>query len=225
MKSDYTVKGNLANMLKFRLDSTKWTPSNPRCLGFEASIDTCSDPEATKIGSRPIIYDLMWEREGRTLIGSWDSLRFDKPAVITGIAKLDPSFDATEVGKTEGIEFSEPEIAEVRRTEAAERLEIIDRAKELIDRSREILANPEVREAVMEMAGEEMEKAGFGKIPAIRPSCLPPIPFYYEAHGRANAIKDLLEVAAMPNASEHVKGFCLAAADLIATRELPPDKE
>jgi hypothetical protein len=172
-KADYTAKGNQVNMLKFRLDSTKWTPSNPGCLGFDASIETCSDPEATKIGSRPLIYDLMWEGEGRTFIGPWDSLRFDKPAVITGIAQLDPSFDVPEVAKTEGIEFSEPEIAEVRRTE----------------------------------------------IPIV-PSISRSIPYYARAAGRAIAIKDLLEAAAMPNASAKVREFCLAVADVIAAENI-----
>jgi hypothetical protein len=212
-KADYMAKGGFANMLKFRLDSTKWTPSNPGCLGFDASIDTCSDPEATKIGSRPLIYDLMWEGEGRSFIGPWDSLRFDKPAVITGIARLDPSFDVAKVAKAEGIEFSEPELAEVRRTEIpidpmkdAEKQEIIDRAKEL-------LTVPEVREAITELANEELRNRGV-------PLTMPSVPYYAKTVGRAIAIKELLGVAAMPNASAKVREFCLAVADKIASQDI-----
>ncbi len=99
-KADYTPKGNQANMMKFRLDSQRWTPSNPGCLGFDASEDPMEKGGSPKF------------------IGAWDPLHFNLPTVITGIAQLDPSFDPVEVGKKEGIEFSEPEIAEVRRTGA-----------------------------------------------------------------------------------------------------------
>jgi hypothetical protein len=172
-KTDYTVKGGFANMLKFRLDSTKWTPSNPGCLGFDASIETCSHPNQCKIGGRSLVNDPLWTDEGRTYVGAWDSVRFTAPAVITGIAQLDPSFDAAEVAKTEGIEFSEPEIAEVRRTE----------------------------------------------IPIV-PSISRSIPYYARAAGRAIAIKDLLEAAAMANASAKVREFCLAVADVIAAENI-----
>jgi hypothetical protein len=172
-KTDYTAKGGFANMLKFRLDSTKWTPSNPGCLGFDASIETCSDPVGTRIGGRSLIYDPGWKGEGLTFISANDSLRFTGPAVITGIARLDPSLDVAEVGKTEGIEFSEPEIAKVQRTE----------------------------------------------IPIV-PSISRSIPYYARAAGRAIAIKDLLEAAAMANASAKVREFCLAVADVIAAENI-----
>jgi len=220
-KADYTVGGPLANMLKFRLDSTKWTPSNPGCLGFDASIETCSDPIGTRIGGRPLVNDPVWADEGRTYVGAWDSVRFTAPTVITGIAQLDSRYDVAKVGKTEGIEFSEPGLAEVRRTEIpidfaknAEKQEIINRAKEL-------LTVPEVREVITTLADEELRNRGI-------PLAMPSIPFYVEADGRARAIKDLLEAAAMPNASTPVKGFCAWAADAIAIRAiktLDPDRE
>jgi hypothetical protein len=83
-----------------------------------------------------------------------------------------------EVGKTEGIEFSEPEIAKVQRTE----------------------------------------------IPIV-PSISRSIPYYARAAGRAIAIKDLLEAAALPNASYEVREFCLAVADKIASQDLNLDEE
>jgi len=217
-KADYRVAGPLANMLKFRLDSAKWTPSNPGCLGFDASIETCSDPEATKIGGRSLVNDLVWTADGLTCVGAWDSLRFNKPTVIAGIARLDPSFDVAKVAKAEGIEFSEPELAEVRRTEIpidpmkdAEKQEIIDRAKEL-------LTVPEVREAITDLANEELRNRGV-------PLTMCPIPFYAKAAGRAIAIKELLGVAAMANASEKVCEFCLAVADEIASQDVNLDEE
>jgi len=212
-KADYTVGGPLANMLKFRLDSTKWTPSNPGCLGFDASIETCSDPIGTRIGGRPLVNDPVWADEGRTYVGAWDSVRFTAPTVITGIAQLDSRYDVAKVAKAEGIEFSEPELAEVRRTEIpidpmkdAEKQEIIDRAKEL-------LGNSAVREAITDLANEELRNRGV-------PLTMRPIPFYAKAAGRAIAIKELLGVAAMANASAKVREFCLAVVDVIAAENI-----
>jgi hypothetical protein len=50
---DYSKKVHegLANAMKFRLDSRKWTPSNPRCLGFDATIKTGA-AQSVKVGGR-----------------------------------------------------------------------------------------------------------------------------------------------------------------------------
>lgn len=114
---DYSPKDfNIANVVKFTIESEKWHPVDPACLGFMACIKECSHPNHTRVGGVSLTADReQWESfkvPGEEwlghLVGPFDSFKFTtKNVMVTGIALLDPSMDVEEIGHLEGITFED----------------------------------------------------------------------------------------------------------------------
>lgn len=96
----------VVNLMRVKLDSSKWTPEEAGQLGFDAQILTCSDLTRVRVAA-----ERLDQISGPWCVSASDTFTIDdddESVLIDMIGRFDPAVDVTAFAERNGLEITEP---------------------------------------------------------------------------------------------------------------------